>query len=225
MRSFLSRLIVVLTYLFSRIFFRFEQSWVQAPEAEAWSDIRVFAFMNHTSLLEPLFFGAFPFSFLWSAAPKTTMPGADITINRPIIGRFYRFLSPKMVSITRKRDESWQYFLDQISPDTLVALAPEGRMMRKDGLDKDGKPMSVRGGIADILRRVGSGKFMIAYSGGLHHVNRPGEKKIRLFQTLKLRLEVLDIQDYLHSFGAVPDSQLRLLIAKDLEARLSRYKP
>ena len=63
MRSLLSRLIVLFTYLFSRIFFRFELSWVQEPETDAWKQIRVFAFMNHTSLLEPLFFGAFPFSF------------------------------------------------------------------------------------------------------------------------------------------------------------------
>ena len=45
-------------------------------------------------------------------------------------------LGPNVIRITRKRDESWQYFLKQIDTDTMIIFAPEGRMKRKDGLDK-----------------------------------------------------------------------------------------
>lgn len=225
LRVLVSRMLVLMVYAFSRVFYRHEVSWVSPPPEDAWENVRVFALLNHTSLLEPLLFGAFPLSFLWEVAPRATLPGADITMNRPLIGRFYRWLSPRTVSISRKRDDTWAAFLEQISDTALVALAPEGRMMRADGLDKDGKPMSVRGGITDILRRIGSGKLLVAYSGGLHHVNLPGEGKLRLFQTLKLRLEVLDIREYLAGFGAVSETELRLKVARDLEARLEKYKP
>lgn len=225
LRALISRLLVLGVYGFSRLFYRFELTWVGDPPKDVFREVRVFALLNHTSLFEPLFIGAFPVGFLWSAAPRATMPGADVTMNRPIIGRFYRLLSPRTVSITRKRDDSWQAFLDQIGPDSLVALAPEGRMMRQNGLDKDGKPMSVRGGIADILQRIGSGTMLLAYSGGLHHVNIPGEGKLRLFQTLKLRLEAVEIADYLAGCGALSESELRLAVARDLEQRLKRHQP
>ncbi|MEZ0369417.1 MAG: hypothetical protein ACAI44_10060 [Candidatus Sericytochromatia bacterium] len=222
-RILISRLLVMLVYGFSRIFYRHQLSWVSEPPPDIWTnqpDLCVFAFLNHTSLLEPLFLGAFPLSFLLAAAGRATMPGADITMNRPLIGRFYRFLSPRTVAITRKRDASWQHFLDQIPPQSLVVLAPEGRMMRPGGLDKEG-----RGGIADILRRFGHGRMVVAYSGGLHHVNRPGEHNLCLFKTLNLKLEVLDIADYLASFGDCSANEFRLFMARDLEVRLALHKP
>lgn len=225
LRVLISRLIAVFLWGFSRVFYRFETHWINPPVPELWSEICVFAFLNHTSLMEPLFFGAFPLSFLWTAAAKARIPGADKTMNRPIVGKFYRFFSPNTIAISRKRDESWQFFLDGIGPDVLVALAPEGRMMRPNGLDADGKPMSVRGGIADILLRMGSGKMLLAYSGGLHHVNQPGQKGFRLFQTLRMNFEWLDIAAYLHGFEYTEASHLRLLVARDLEARLALHRP
>lgn len=209
----------------THLFFRVEVSWVSPPAEDAWQNIRVFAFLNHTSLLEPLFLAAMPASFLWDAASRTLIPGADITMKRPIVGRFFKYFSPKTVAITRKRDESWDHFLAQIQPDSLVALAAEGRMMRANGLDKDGQPMSVRGGIADILRIVGQGKLLVGYSGGLHHINIPGQRAFRLFKTIRIRYELIDIADYLASFQTDSRLELRSLIAHDLEARLLHYQP
>lgn len=220
-----SRALALSMYAFTRIFYTFEVSWVESPPPNAWKDISVFAFLNHTSLLEPLFLGAFPLSFLWDAAKRATVPGADITMNRPIAGFFYRLFSPRTISISRKRDDTWAEFLDQIRSNDLVALAPEGRMMRPNGLDKHGKPMSVRGGIADILLHLKTGKFLLGYSGGLHHVNQPGQKGFKLFKTLKMRFEILDIETYLAQFEGEKTPQKRLLIAKDLENRLKQYKP
>jgi hypothetical protein len=222
---FITRLLVISVGFLTRRFYRFEVLWVGPKPPKAWKNIRVFAFLNHTSLLEPLFLGTLPVSFLWDAAKRTVVPGADITMNRPIAGTFYKYFSPRTVSITRERDDSWSGFLDEIKPDTMVALAPEGRMMRANGLDKRGKPMSVRGGIADILCKVQTGKMLIGYSGGLHHVNAPGEKRMRLFKTLKIRYEVLDIADYLKTFDTQDPKRLRKSVAEDLEQRLHKYKP
>jgi hypothetical protein len=47
----------------------------------------------------------------------------------------------------------------------------------------------VRGGIADILEAIPSGRMLLAYSGGLHHVQAPGEHVPRPFRTLYLNLE------------------------------------
>jgi hypothetical protein len=225
LRVLISRLLAVFLWGFSRLFYRFETRWITPPDPAFWQEIRVFAFLNHTSLMEPLFFGAFPLAFLWDAAAKARIPGADKTMKRPIVGKFYQFFSPNTIAISRKRDESWQLFLDGIGPDVLVALAPEGRMMRPNGLDSEGKAMSVRGGIADILLRMGSGKMLLAYSGGLHHVNQPGQKGFRLFQTLRMNFEWLEISDYIQSFEASEPSHLRVLVARDLEARLALHKP
>lgn len=225
LKILISRCLAVSLCLLSRLFYRFEVSWVHPPPADVWEEIRVFAFLNHTSLLEPLFLGAFPLRFVWDAAARAVIPGADKTMKRPIVGRFYKFFSPNTIAITRKRDDSWQYFLDNIQPHSLVAIAPEGRMMRANGLDGEGKPMRVRGGIADILTRLGSGKLLIAYSGGLHHVNQPGQKGLKLFKTLRIRFEMLDIAEYLASFGTLTLEALRLQMAKDLEARLAQHKP
>lgn len=222
---FITRLLVISVGFITRRVYRFEVLWVGAKPRKAWQDIRVFAFLNHTSLLEPLFLGTLPVSFLWGAAKRTLVPGADITMNRPIVGTFYKYFSPRTVSITRERDDSWRGFLDEIKPDTMVALAPEGRMMRSNGLDKHGKPMSVRGGIADILCKIQTGKMLIGYSGGLHHVNSPGEKRMRLFKTLKIRYEIIDIANYLEQFDTSNPKQLRKQVAEDLENRLAQHKP
>lgn len=225
LRIWFTRLFVLLGYVFSRLFYRFEVSWVNSPPPDVWQEIQVFAFLNHTSLLEPLFIGAMPFHFLWDSAGRTIIPGADITLNRPLVGLFYRAFSPGTIPITRQRDHSWHHFLSQIDPHLMVVLAPEGRMMRANGLDKDGKPMSMRGGIADILRQKGHGKLVIAYSGGMHHVNCPGQIRMNLFKTLRIRLEYLDIAGYLASLNAASQRELRLKVARDLEQRLKQFKP
>lgn len=169
--------------------------------------------------------GALPLHFLWDSAARTTVPGADITLNRPLAGFFFRAFSPGTIPITRKRDDSWQQFLSQIDANAMVVMTPEGRMMRANGLDKDGKPMTVRGGIADILKQYGQGKFLIIYSGGLHHINLPGSWKVNLFKTIKLSIEYVDIAAYLAGFQAQSERESRLKIAQDLEQRLQRYKP
>ena len=65
----------------------------------------------------------------------------------------------------------------------MVIILPEGRMKRENGLDLHGNPMNVRGGIADILLAMKQGRMLIAYSGGLHHVQFPGGVP-RIFKTV-----------------------------------------
>ncbi len=78
----------------------------------------------------------------------------------------------------------------------MVMILPEGRMMRRNGLDSNGQPMTVRGGIADILDAIPDGRMLLAYSGGLHHVQAPGDGLPRLFRSIRLNLEAVDIADY-----------------------------
>ena len=72
-------------------------------------------------------------------------------------------------------------------------------MKRKNGLDKQGRKLSIRGGIADILQKKSEGKMLIIYSGGMHHIQAPGEKWPKLFQTIHTRLESTDIAEYKNS--------------------------
>ena len=102
-----------------------------------------------------------------------------------------------MIPITRKRDKTWDDFLDKIqTKNSIIFIAPEGRMMRPSGLDKHGKPMNIRGGIVDVIANVHFGEMVLLYSGGLHHVHKPGESFPRLFKSIKLNIERIQIPLY-----------------------------
>ena len=183
------------------IFYRFDIKWLSDQSSVNWKEIKLIVFLNHTSLFEPIFIKVTPISFIWRVAKNLVVPSADITLNRPIVGRFIKFIVPGAISISRKRDSSWTNFLEKINPQSVVAILPEGRMMRKDGLDKHGKPMSVRGGIADILYCLKGGKLLFVYSGGLHHIQSPGQKLPKIFKRVKVNLELMDIDQYKQMIG------------------------
>lgn len=86
--------------------------------------------------------------------------------------------------------------------------------------------MTVRGGIADLIQAVGEGQMLIAYSGGLHHVQAPGEHLPRLFKTVRLNLELVDLRDYrdrmLERGGK---SGFRRAVIRDMEERRDRFCP
>ena len=196
MRSYLVFLLLVLVKVFSRLFYRVDTQWIGDPPADRWRHIRLVAVLNHTSLYEPLFTGGVPLSFLWRIARHGVVPIAQKTTVRPLIGRFYKLIAARVISITRERDESWDKVLAHVDPDAMVTLLPEGRMKRATGLDAAGQRMTVRGGIADILEALGAGRMLLAYSGGLHHVQAPGERFPRLWKTIRMRLELVDIASY-----------------------------
>lgn len=211
--------------LLARAFFRFRY----APAAHAamprrWDEVRVGALLNHTSLFEPLFLGGMPWGFLWAVARDGLLPGADSTLDRPFVGRFYKALAPQVVPLTRVRDRTWRDFLSRLSPRSLVLMSPEGRMMRRGGLDKRGQPMSVRGGIADVLEGLDGGRLFLFYSGGLHHVHAPGDRFPRLFKTLTARFETLDIAAYKRALGAGTPGFSGRVVA-DLERRRDALCP
>ena len=99
-------------------------------------------------------------------------------------------------------------------------------MKRPNGLDKFGNPMTVQGGVADLLERVHDGNMLVAYSGGLHHVLRPDQNFPRLFKRIRVNLEVLDIAEYKARLGFGGNPRIfRLAVVRDLESRRDRYCP
>jgi hypothetical protein len=203
-------------------------SWVGSPPpADFWSRIRVVSFLNHTSLFEWIFIAAAPIAFAWRVAAHGVVPAAEKTIRRPIVGRFFRLLAANVVSITRERDHTWRDVLSRIDPDSMVLILPEGRMKRLNGLDSKGQPMSVRGGIADILETIEDGPMLVAYSGGLHHVQAPGERFPHLFRTVRMSFEALDIADYraAREREAGPGTAFKRMVVDDLERRRDAHCP
>ena len=217
-------LLVSIKYV-SRIFYRHEFAWVGEPApGDPWK-ARLVAFLNHTSLFEPIFLGCVPNRFIWRLAAHGVVPAADKTTDRPLVGLIFRFVAHHVIAITRQRDDTWFEVLRKIDPQSMVVLAPEGRMKRSTGLDLHGNPMSVRGGIADILLAVKEGRMIIAYSGGLHHVQVPGHLP-RVFRTVSLRAENVDIAAYIAEMTARggPD-QFKKTVMRDLDARRDHYCP
>ncbi|HUO85686.1 MAG TPA: hypothetical protein VM534_11285 [Thermoanaerobaculia bacterium] len=226
MRSVLVFLILLLLKMVSRTFYRIEMRWIGDTSRDPWREIRLVAFLHHTSLFEPVFAGGCPNHFLWRLARHGVVPAADKTINRPVVGMLFRFVAHHVVSVTRQRDHTWFEVLRRIDPDTMIVILPEGRMMRRNGLDSQGNPMTVRGGISDIIDAVGEGRMLLAYSGGLHHVQAPGELIPRVFETVRANLEIVDIAAYrrelLSRYG--PDD-FKKAVRIDLEKRRDERRP
>src|SRR5205814_3800353 len=123
-----------------------------------------------------------------------------------------------------ERDQTWFAVLDKIDPNSMMVIAPEGRMMRANGLDANGNPMTVRGGIADLLLAIGHGRMLVAYSGGLHHVQIPGHHTVGIFKKVRMRLEIIDIEKYVAEMmergGA---DQFKSYVREDLERRRDQH--
>lgn len=220
MRSLVVFLLLGSVRVLSQLFYRFESRWIGVPPADRWKRIRVVALLNHTSLYEPILLGVVPLSFVWRVARHGVVPAASKTTKRPIVGLFFKLIARNVVSISRERDHTWAEVLASIEPDSMVAITPEGRMKRRNGLDSHGQPMTVRGGIADILEAIPEGRMLIAYSGGLHHVQAPGELLPRVFKTVRINLEVVEIADYRREvLGERDPAEWKALVKADMERR------
>ena len=223
LRTILVFLLLAIIKIASTILWRVRVQWVGVPLEKPWSRLRVTALLNHTSLFEPGFLGVPPPSFIWRLAAHGVVPAADKTTDRPLVGMVFRFIADEVIPITRQRDDTWAQVLSTIEPNSMVVL-PEGRMKRANGLDLQGQPMTVRGGIADILQAISEGRMLLAYSGGLHHVQVPGQHLPRFFQKVGLLLEVVEIADYraeMQSHGR----EFRIDVRDDLQERRDRYCP
>lgn len=217
-------LLVYLRYL-SRIFYRHDFGWIgELPPGDPW-EVRLVIFLNHTSLFEPVFVGGVPNRFIWRLAAHGVIPAADKTTGRPLVGLLFKFVAHHVIPITRQRDQTWFAVLNRIDPNSMVVIAPEGRMKRATGLDLQGNPMTVRGGVADILLAIGEGRMLIGYSGGLHHVQVPGHIP-NLFETVRMRIENLDIAEYIKEQMAKGGAdQFKRNVIRDLEQRRDAYCP
>lgn len=224
MRRLLAFIILSSVKIFSHIFFRAHYRWLSQKPENHWKKVKLIVFMNHTSLFEPIYCQDMPFSLLWELTGRVSVPGADVTLNRPIVGTFWKLMIPNISSVTRKKDNSWSSYLKSIRSDSLIMIAPEGRMKRPNGLDKFGKPMTVRGGVADIIETLNEGGILLCFSGGLHHVQSPGQHFPRLFQDIFMNFTYLDIAEYKKTFSSSPKER-KLQIVQDLQERLERDCP
>ena len=86
----------------------------------------------------------------------------------------------------------------------------------------------MRGGVADILRATPGGRMLLVYCGGLHHVQVPGQHFPKLFKTLRLAIEMVDIDEYkelLDESTGPGTGRFKTRVKADLEARRDRYCP
>lgn len=226
MGSFLRFLLLFGIKCLVLVFYRFDARWL-APPRPPWGDLKIIALLHHTSLYEWLYAGAAPTRVLWRIAHRAFIPIADKTAARPIVGPFLTSLVPYHEPISREPDQTWQAVLDRLSEDVMIVILPEGRMMRANGLDKHGRPMTVRGGIADILRGTPDGRMLLVYLGGLHHVQAPGERRTpRLWKTLRVAFQALEVEDYKRTLSVDEDAAgFKAAVRADLERRRDLYCP
>ncbi len=225
MRHLFSFLLISFVKLLSTLFYRFKVSWIGENKLNQWPQIRVIIFLNHTSLFEPLFLKIAPYGFIWKISRDLVIPGADITLQRPILGKFIKMLIPGCLPITRRNDETWRNFLSKMNSESVVAILPEGRMKRRGGLDKSGAIMSVRGGTSDILEFINDGQILFVYSGGLHHVQAPGDKFPKVFKTIEANLEMMKVSAYKKHIDKMDHHSFKRAVMQDLNQRLEKHTP
>ncbi len=224
-KSVLTFIWLVLVNVSARVFFKLKNDWITPEPANYAKGTRIIAILNHTSLYEPLIAGYAPFHLLWKFARHGVLPVAEKTMKRRI-GLFFSFLVRHVVVVTRQRDHTWDEVLNRVDSKAIVIILPEGRMKRADGLDSKGREMTVRGGIADMLDVLPDGRMLMVYSGGLHHIQVPGEFLPTPFKTIKVRMEMIDIADYKATLKRdFPDQSLHKSVIADLTRRLDEYCP
>ena len=91
--------------IFARTFYKVENRWLHNHEEDPWKGVKLIALLNHTSLFEPLYLGVAPWRMLWRIAGRIIAPGADVTMDRPIAGRFLKYVAPKMSAVLSKEDK------------------------------------------------------------------------------------------------------------------------
>lgn len=219
--------LLVLTKMLARAFYSIEVQWIGKVPEDPWQDYRLVAVLNHTSLYEVLFAGLVPNKFLWRLARHGLVPIASKTIERPLSGKFWRLVAGNVVSVSRERDETWKKVMESVDPRSMVVILPEGRMKRKDGRDSFGRPLTVRGGIADLIEATAEGKMLLAYSQGLHHIHIPDHSLFpKLFQGVRLRLEALDVGEYRRAMVERAGGNGKpyvTAVVEDITARRDRY--
>jgi 1-acyl-sn-glycerol-3-phosphate acyltransferase len=225
MRSVLVFLLLLTVRAASRIFYRLREDWMPAKPKDMAENTRIVAILNHTSLYEPLIAGYASTRLLWRFARNGVLPVAEKTMKRKI-GVFFSLLARHTVTVTRQRDATWDEVLNKVDSRALVVILPEGRMKRRTGLDSKGRPMTVRAGIADILEALPDGRMLMVYSGGLHHIQAPGEKLPRALKTILCRFEMIDIASYKKRvLEEHPHRGFRSAVIDDLTDRRDRFCP
>jgi len=209
----------------AKVFFKLEEEWIGGKPDNYAKGTRIIALLNHTSLYEPLIAGYAPYNLLWKFARHGVLPVAEKTMKRRI-GLFFRLLVRHPIVVTRQRDSTWDSVLNRVDSRAIVIILPEGRMKRADGLDSEGREMTVRGGVADILEALPDGRILAVYSGGLHHIQVPGELLPTPFKTVRVRMEMIDIPTYKEELKRdYPDLKFRGAVIADLTRRRDEYCP
>jgi 1-acyl-sn-glycerol-3-phosphate acyltransferase len=209
----------------AKVFFKLKNEWI-TPEPENYAKgTKMIAILNHTSLYEPLIAGYAQYRLLWKFARHGVLPVAEKTMKRRI-GLFFRLLVRYPIVVTRQRDQTWYNVLAKADSKAITIILPEGRMKRANGLDSEGREMTVRGGIADIIEALPDGRILVVYSGGLHHIQVPGELLPTPFKTIRCRMEMIDIPTYKEDLQRdYPDLKFRNAVVADLTRRRDEYCP
>lgn len=195
-------------------------NWISKRPSD-WSDVSLILVLNHTSLFEFVYSVTLPYSFLKELSRNLVIPVAQKTLDKPLAGFVFKNLTPKTIGLSRKRDESWKYFLENIQSENICIFMPEGQMKRKNGLDKNGKPMKVKKGVYELMQKYRGKNMVLVYSHGLHHVFAPGDSFPKVFKKIEADIEFLSIDQYLSEYENSEDPATE--IASDLQKRRDQY--
>lgn len=206
-----------------RVVYRFDLEYLNTTKEACFDDVKLVVLLNHTSLFEPLWLGSFAPDFLGAMGRDFVYPVANKTLSRPLAGTIYKALA-QVVGVSAQRDDSWAEFMTLVNESSIIGICPEGRMKRLNGLDRNGNPMTVRGGVAEILRNKTKGNMIFLYSGGLHHIHAPGHRYPKIFKTIKARFEKIAIEDYKQLINDRP-GDFKVNMIKDMEKRRDHHCP
>jgi hypothetical protein len=85
--------------------------------------------------------------------------------------------------------------------------------------------MTVKGGAADIIENINDGAMILCLSGGLHHVQTPGQHFPRPFKTIRMNLSYVDLNNFKSQFSEFSPRERKLKITRLLQDNLESNCP
>ena len=78
--------------------------------------------------------------------------------------------------------------------------------------------------IEHIIDRLEDGTILLCHSGGLHHIQKPGQHLPRIFQPIRMHVEVIELTEYKARFSK-NTRERKIQIVQDLQNRLDTECP
>lgn len=191
--------IIFFSWILVKILYRCSWTWIGKNSDRGFQDMKALFLMNHTSYADHMIFVLVPINVIYKMFWNARIAVAQHQVKN--FKGLLQYLENNIVPLSRQRDDSWNNYLSNANAKSIFVMYPEGTRMSPEGLDKNGKKVRVKGGVADILELLPDGDIVILYLDGFYEILGAGMKFPKLFKKVRVTAEVVDIAALKHELA------------------------